>query len=52
VVSGFEPVDIMQSILMLVKQIEAAKPKVEIQYQRVVPKAGKREGQETYGYCF
>jgi hydrogenase expression/formation protein HypD len=40
VVSGFEPSDMMQSILMLVKQIEAGKPAVGIQYQRVVRKEG------------
>ncbi|MEI7982639.1 MAG: hydrogenase formation protein HypD [Bacteroidota bacterium] len=40
VVSGFEPVDMMMAILMLVSQIEEGKPKVEIQYQRVVHKNG------------
>jgi len=40
VVSGFEPVDMMQAILMLVRQIEAGKPGVEIQYQRVVQQEG------------
>jgi len=40
VVAGFEPVDIMQAILMLVKQLETGKPGVEIQYQRVVQKQG------------
>ena len=37
VVSGFEPSDIMQSILMLVRQ---KKPKVEIQYSRITSRAG------------
>ena len=36
VVSGFEPIDIMQSILMLVEQVELNKKKVEIQYKRAV----------------
>ncbi|MEI7942919.1 MAG: hydrogenase formation protein HypD [Candidatus Riflemargulisbacteria bacterium] len=36
VIAGFEPVDIMQAILMLVRQVESESPKVEIQYQRVV----------------
>jgi len=40
VISGFEPVDILQSILMLVRQLENAGPKVEIQYKRVVKPAG------------
>lgn len=37
IVSGFEPVDIMQSILMLVKQLKAGEARVENQYARVVP---------------
>lgn len=37
VVSGFEPLDIMQSILMLLKQ---RKPQVEIQYTRLVKPGG------------
>lgn len=36
VVSGFEPADMMQAVLMLVSQIEAETPKVEVQYRRVV----------------
>lgn len=40
VVSGFEPVDIMQSLLMLAIQIESASPKVEVQYKRVVNRNG------------
>jgi len=37
VISGFEPIDILQSILMVIKQ---AKPKVEIQYNRIIEKNG------------
>ncbi|MBN2681266.1 MAG: hydrogenase formation protein HypD [Bacteroidales bacterium] len=40
VIAGFEPVDLLQSVLMLVKQIESGKPKVEIQYKRVVKPEG------------
>jgi len=36
VVSGFEPLDLLQSILMLIIQSEQKKPKVEIQYSRAV----------------
>jgi hydrogenase expression/formation protein HypD len=39
-VSGFEPVDILQAIGMLVSQIVEGRPDVEIPYRRVV----KREG--------
>jgi len=37
VISGFEPSDIMQSILMLLRQ---NKPKVEIQYSRITSRSG------------
>ncbi len=40
VVSGFEPLDLMQTILMLTTQIEQKVPKVEIQYSRVVSRDG------------
>lgn len=40
VVAGFEPVDILQSILMLINQIDSKDPKVEIQYSRVVKPEG------------
>jgi hydrogenase expression/formation protein HypD len=43
VISGFEPVDIMESILMLVRQAEQNKPSVEIQYKRAVKKEGNPE---------
>lgn len=40
VITGFEPLDILQGILMLVKQIEESRPMVEIQYRRVVKEEG------------
>jgi len=40
VISGFEPLDILQSIYMLVKQIKEAKAEVEIQYTRCVKPSG------------
>ncbi|MBI9037414.1 MAG: hydrogenase formation protein HypD [Bacteroidales bacterium] len=40
VVAGFEPVDLLQSIYMLVKQIETNDYKVEIEYKRVVKPEG------------
>lgn len=36
VVTGFEPVDIMQGILMCIKQLDQGQAKVEVQYQRMV----------------
>jgi hydrogenase expression/formation protein HypD len=40
VVSGFEPADMMHSVLMLANQIESGRPAVEIQYGRVVNRNG------------
>ena len=40
VITGFEPADILQSILMLVNQINRNVPKLEIQYIRAVTERG------------
>jgi hydrogenase expression/formation protein HypD len=40
VMTGFEPVDILQAVLMLVNQKNLNAPKVEIQYNRVVTENG------------
>lgn len=40
VISGFEPTDILQSVLMLVRQINRRLPDVEIQYIRAVTADG------------
>lgn len=40
VVTGFEPVDILQGIYMLLKQIQEDSPRVEIQYRRWVSASG------------
>jgi hydrogenase expression/formation protein HypD len=42
VVSGFEPLDVLQSIVMLLRQMKANDAKVENQYKRVVPWDGNR----------
>jgi len=42
VVSGFEPLDLMQSIVMLLRQLRAGEAKVENQYRRVVTWEGNR----------
>jgi len=52
VVSGFEPVDLMQSIYMLVKQQEENDPKVEIQYARVVRREGNKKAQAAIADVF
>ena len=40
VVAGFEPTDILQSLLMMLNQLEAGEPKVENQYVRAVSENG------------
>jgi hydrogenase expression/formation protein HypD len=40
VVAGFEPLDLLQSIVMLLHQLRAGEAKVENQYKRVVPWEG------------
>jgi hydrogenase expression/formation protein HypD len=52
VVAGFEPADLMQAILMLVRQIENESPKVEIQYKRVVQNSGNKIAQSLMNEVF
>jgi hydrogenase expression/formation protein HypD len=40
VVAGFEPLDLLQSVLMVLRQIRDGRAAVENQYARVVPEAG------------
>ena len=42
VVSGFEPLDILQGIVMLLRQLERGEARVENQYGRAVPWVGNR----------
>jgi hydrogenase expression/formation protein HypD len=42
VVSGFEPLDLLQSIVMLLRQMKEGRTQVENQYKRVVPWEGNR----------
>lgn len=52
VISGFEPVDILQSIYMLLRQINGKKFSVEIQYNRVVKPEGNLKAQKTMEEVF
>jgi hydrogenase expression/formation protein HypD len=47
VISGFEPLDILQSVAMLVRQISAGRAEVENQYTRVVPPEGNLRALEA-----
>ena len=42
VVSGFEPVDLLQSVVMILRQLREGRAEVENQYKRVVPWEGNR----------
>ncbi len=52
VVCGFEPVDILQTIYMLIKQHEENDYKVEIQYRRAVTVEGNVKAQEAIQEVF
>lgn len=52
VISGFEPVDLLHTIYMLVKQVEENNPKVEIQYTRAVKPEGNLLAQKSMNEVF
>jgi len=52
VVSGFEPLDILQSIVMILRQMNAGEAKVENQYKRVVPWEGNLAALRAMGEVF
>ena len=52
VVTGFEPIDILQGILLTVKQLESGKAEVQNQYSRVVTKEGNVAAQKLLKEVF
>lgn len=52
VISGFEPLDVMQSILMLVRQVNEGRAVVENQYTRAVNRDGNRAAQAVMAEVF
>jgi hydrogenase expression/formation protein HypD len=52
VISGFEPADILLSILMLMRQVNRKIPKVEIQYKRAVTQSGNIIAQKHLNQVF
>jgi hydrogenase expression/formation protein HypD len=52
VVSGFEPADILQSIVMLLQQLRGHEAKVENQYKRAVPWEGNRSALKAMAEVF
>jgi hydrogenase expression/formation protein HypD len=51
-VSGFEPLDVLQSIVMLLRQLKDGKAIVENNYKRVVPWEGNRAALKAIGEVF
>ncbi len=47
VVTGFEPLDLLEGILMAIRQLEEGRAEVENQYVRAVRREGNRLAQET-----
>lgn len=52
VISGFEPLDIMQAVLMLVRQVNEHRHEVENQYRRAVSCGGNLRAQEEVSGIF
>ncbi len=52
VTAGFEPLDILQSILMLLRQIDEGRCEVENQYTRAVPEHGNPKALEVINEVF
>jgi hydrogenase expression/formation protein HypD len=52
VVTGFEPLDVLQSVYMIVKQIVEGRAEIENQYARVVYREGNRKALEVLSEVF
>lgn len=52
VVTGFEPLDILQGVLMCVRQLERGRAEVENQYRRAVRREGNRPARELLERVF
>ncbi len=52
VIAGFEPLDVLQAVLMLVRQINAGRAEVENQFSRAVTAAGNIKAQAMIGDVF
>ncbi|MGE5647333.1 MAG: hydrogenase formation protein HypD [Acidobacteriota bacterium] len=52
VVTGFEPVDLLEGVLMAVTQLEGGRAQVENQYSRAVAREGNRPAQQIVADVF
>ncbi|WP_226632582.1 hydrogenase formation protein HypD [Novosphingobium profundi] len=52
VIAGFEPLDVLQSVLMLIRQVNEGRVEVENQYARVVTREGNTKAQDLVDEIF
>jgi hydrogenase expression/formation protein HypD len=52
VISGFEPLDMLQAIYILVRQLIEGKPRVDVQYTRAVRPDGNTKAKEVMAQVF
>jgi len=52
VVTGFEPLDILQGVLMCIRQLEEGRAEIENQYTRIVRREGNLEAQKVIHEVF
>lgn len=52
VIAGFEPLDVMQAILMLIRQLNQGRAEVENEYTRVVSPNGNQRAQDLMAQVF
>jgi hydrogenase expression/formation protein HypD len=52
VIAGFEPLDVMQAVLMLIEQVNQGRAEVENEFTRAVTRDGNRRAQERVAEVF
>ena len=52
VIAGFEPLDVMQAIKMLIRQVNQGRAEVENEFSRAVDRDGNRKAQRLVGEVF
>ncbi len=52
VITGFEPIDILQGVLMTIRQLEEGRAEVENEYSRILDRAGNRPAQALVASVF
>ncbi len=52
VVTGFEPLDILEGVLMVIEQLESGRGEVENQYSRILARGGNQPAQDLIAKVF